>query len=49
MLQQEFIDTLLGLGLGLGLGLEFPYVWTGDVCMYPYYLQAPSDLQPIKY
>ena len=40
------IDTMLGLGLGLGLG--FPYIQTGDVCTYPHYLQATSDLYPIK-
>ena len=44
------IDTLLGLELGLGLGLvlEFPYLQTGGVCTYPHYLQAMSDLYPIK-
>ena len=50
-LQKECIDTLLGLGLWiwLGLWLEFTYVQTGDVCTYHHYLQATSDLQPIKW
>ena len=36
------IDTLLGLGLGLGL--EFPYILTEDVCTYPHYFWATSNL-----
>ena len=43
------IDTLLVLvlGLGLGLGLGFSYVQMGDICTYPHYFQAASNLQPI--
>ena len=40
------IDTLIGLGflLRLVLWLGFPYVRMGDVCTYPHYFQATSNL-----
>ena len=44
MLIWSTIDTLLGLGLRLELELEFPYVQTRNVCTYPHYLHATSNL-----